>query len=63
MTSRRCYQPIPKSHQEAVEEIRRCSGTQFDPNCVEAMLHLLEREGEAFISRDQKFDIHAFLEV
>ena len=49
--------------ERVVAELYRFSGTQFDPNCVEAMLRLLEREGEAFISRDQKFDIHAFLEV
>jgi hypothetical protein len=30
---------------------------------VAAMLRLLEREGEDFLSRDQKFDIDAFLEV
>jgi hypothetical protein len=30
---------------------------------VDAMLLLLEREGEAFLSRDRTFDIHAFLEV
>jgi putative nucleotidyltransferase with HDIG domain len=49
--------------EKVVEELFRFSGTQFDPNCVDAMLRLLEREGEAFLSRDQKFDIHAFLEV
>jgi putative nucleotidyltransferase with HDIG domain len=49
--------------ESVVAELHRFSGTQFDPNCVDAMLRLLEREGEAFISRDQKFDIHAFLEV
>jgi putative nucleotidyltransferase with HDIG domain len=62
MTSDRPYRrglPLER----VVGELHRFSGTQFDPNCVEAMLRLLEREGEAFISRDQKFDIHAFLEV
>jgi putative nucleotidyltransferase with HDIG domain len=62
MTSDRPYRrglPLDK----VVEELFRFSGTQFDPNCVDAMLRLLEREGEAFLSRDQKFDIHAFLEV
>ena len=46
-----------------VAELHRFSGTQFDPSCASAMLRLLERYGEAFLSRDQKFDIHAFLEV
>jgi putative nucleotidyltransferase with HDIG domain len=62
MTSDRPYRkglPLEK----VVEELYRYSGTQFDPNCVDSMLRLLEREGEAFLSRDQKFDIHAFLEV
>jgi len=44
-------------------EVRRFTGTQFDPNCASAMLRLLERHGEAFLSKEQRFDIHAFLEV
>jgi hypothetical protein len=30
---------------------------------VDVCLRLIEREGEAFIRKDQKFDIDAFLEV
>ncbi len=37
MTSGRVYQPAV-SHDEAVEELRRCSGNHFDPACVEAFL-------------------------
>jgi response regulator RpfG family c-di-GMP phosphodiesterase len=62
MTSDRPYRralPIDR----AVSELARFSGTQFDPLCASAMLRLLEREGEAFLSRDRTFDIHAFLEV
>jgi putative nucleotidyltransferase with HDIG domain len=62
MTSDRPYRkglPLEK----VLEELRRFSGTQFDPTCVDAMLRLLEREGDAFLSRDRTFDIHAFLEV
>jgi len=62
MTSDRPYRK-GLALEKVVEELYRFSGTQFDPNCVDAMLRLLEREGEAFLSRDQKFDIHAFLEV
>ena len=29
---------------------------------AEAFLKLLEQEGESFISKDQKFDIYAFIE-
>jgi putative nucleotidyltransferase with HDIG domain len=46
-----------------IQELRGYSGSQFDPNCVDACLRLIEREGEAFIRKDQKFDIDAFLEV
>ncbi|MCS5619170.1 MAG: response regulator [Myxococcota bacterium] len=45
-----------------VRELHKYSGTQFDPTCVEAFLSLLEDEGDAFIARDQKFNIHDFLE-
>jgi len=62
MTSDRPYRK-GLALEKVVDELYRFSGTQFDPNCVDAMLRLLEREGEAFLSRDQKFDIHAFLEV
>jgi putative nucleotidyltransferase with HDIG domain len=62
MTSDRPYRKgLPLDRVSA--ELHRFSGTQFDPNCASAMLRLLERYGEAFLSRDQKFDIHAFLEV
>jgi putative nucleotidyltransferase with HDIG domain len=46
-----------------MQELREYSGSQFDPNCVDACLQLIELEGEAFIRKDQKFDIDAFLEV
>jgi response regulator RpfG family c-di-GMP phosphodiesterase len=62
MTSDRPYRKGMKLDR-VLEELRRFSGTQFDPSCVDAMLRLLEREGEAFLSRDRTFDIHAFLEV
>lgn len=44
-------------------ELRKYSGSQFDPACADVMLRLLEREGESFVEKEQKFDIHAFLEV
>ncbi len=46
-----------------VRELVKYSGSQFDPRCVDVMLRLLESEGDSFIKKDQKFDIHAFLEV
>ncbi|MBW2244894.1 MAG: response regulator [Deltaproteobacteria bacterium] len=62
MTSDRPYR---KGMQlDAVErELVKYSGSQFDPRCVDVMLRLLEDEGDSFIKKDQKFDIHAFLEV
>jgi HD-GYP domain-containing protein (c-di-GMP phosphodiesterase class II) len=39
MTSARAYRP-PMAHEEAATELRRCAGTQFDPEVVEALLRL-----------------------
>ena len=61
MTSDRPYRrglPLDR----VVREIHAFSGTQFDPVCAAACLRLLEREGDGFIRRDQKFDIYAFIE-
>ncbi|MBI5302246.1 MAG: GAF domain-containing protein [Chloroflexi bacterium] len=33
-----------RSHQDAVAELHRCAGTQFDPRVVEIFLRLMERE-------------------
>ncbi len=44
-----------------IEEIRRFSGTQFDPVCADAFLTLVEREEEDFIERASKFDIEEFV--
>jgi len=48
--------------EKVIEELHKYSGTQFDPACVQAFLRVLEREGESFIQKDQKFDIYAFIE-
>jgi putative nucleotidyltransferase with HDIG domain len=62
MTSDRPYRKgLPL--ETVTEELRKYSGSQFDPSCVDACLRLIEREGESFIRKDQKFDIDAFLEV
>jgi HD-GYP domain-containing protein (c-di-GMP phosphodiesterase class II) len=44
MTSTRSYRGA-RSLAEAVAELRRCSGTQFDPAFVDAMVAAVEREG------------------
>jgi putative nucleotidyltransferase with HDIG domain len=46
-----------------ISELHKYSGSQFDPTCVDAMLRLLDDEGEDFIKKDLIFDIFAFLEV
>jgi putative nucleotidyltransferase with HDIG domain len=62
MTSDRPYRKgLPL--ETVVQELHKYSGSQFDPVCAVAMLHLLEEEGEDFIKKDQVFDIFAFLEV
>jgi putative nucleotidyltransferase with HDIG domain len=61
MTSDRPYRDaLPLDR--VLNELHRFSGTQFDPDCVTAMLRLLEREGEAFLRKDQRFDIYEFIE-
>jgi diguanylate cyclase (GGDEF)-like protein len=40
MTHKRPYQAT-KSKQEAIEELKRCSGTQFDPELVEVLIKIL----------------------
>lgn len=43
MTSRRSYNE-PKTFLEGIEELRRCSGAQFDPHIVEAFARVIERK-------------------
>lgn len=43
MTSDRPYRPA-MSHEKAVAEIKKCAGTQFDPNLVPFFLEILEEE-------------------
>ena len=45
-----------------VAELHKYSGSQFDPVVVQAFLKLLEDEGDAYISKNQKFDIYEFIE-
>lgn len=42
ITDKRPYQEA-RPHEEAVAELERCAGTQFDPQVVEAFLRALER--------------------
>ncbi|MFT5441403.1 MAG: putative nucleotidyltransferase with HDIG domain [Myxococcota bacterium] len=61
MTSDRPYRnALPL--ETVVRELHKYSGSQFDPKCVEAMLKLLDDEGDTFMERDKQFDIYEFLE-
>lgn len=46
MTTTRSYRGA-RTVEEAVVELRRCSGTQFDPTMVEALIAAIERQGWA----------------
>jgi len=43
MISGRSYK-LPFTREKAIEELKRCSGTQFDPKLVEVFLKILSRE-------------------
>jgi HD-GYP domain-containing protein (c-di-GMP phosphodiesterase class II) len=40
MTSSRPYRDQKMTHEQALEEIRRCSGTQFDPDIARIFIEL-----------------------
>ena len=45
----RCYQ-APRSSEDAMAELRRCAGTQFDPMIVEVFCDILLHEGAVLSS-------------
>ena len=61
MTSDRPYRKA-LTLEAVVSEIHKYSGTQFDPKVTAPLLRLLEREGESFIKKNQKFDIYSFIQ-
>jgi HD-GYP domain-containing protein (c-di-GMP phosphodiesterase class II) len=49
MTTDRSYRAA-MSHEDAIAELRRCAGTQFDPGVVATLVALLERDAVARIA-------------
>jgi len=45
MTSERPYKG-PMSHEDALAELNRCAGTQFDPYLVHAFIPILQGDGK-----------------
>ncbi len=60
MTSTRSYR-VALTQGYAIEELRVNSGSQFDPECVEALVGALERSGEVYGSLDVDDEEHARL--
>jgi len=46
MVSDRAYRPA-LSHRQALDELQRCAGTQFDPRVVRAFVSAVERQNLA----------------
>jgi HD domain len=58
MTSTRAYRRA-LDQDVAFEELRRHAGTQFDPDCVEALVRAIERRGERY-GAGHEVDAHTF---
>jgi response regulator RpfG family c-di-GMP phosphodiesterase len=61
MTSDRPYRKA-MNLEAVVAELSKYAGSQFDPVCVDAFLRCIDRVGESFIRKDEKFDIYEFIE-
>jgi len=48
MTSKRSYTNIRKTYDEAIEELRACAGTQFDPGITEKFIEIIECNKDSF---------------
>ena len=46
ITAHRPYRPTPMTFTEAVEELRKASGSQLHPDAVEALVEVLRKEGK-----------------
>ena len=57
MTAVRPYQPRPKTLEQAIVELRRCAGTQFDPRVVDAFIRTRTARGLGEIAADPTRDL------
>jgi len=48
MITPRNYRPYTKSIQEALEEVERCKGTQFDPQIADAFIEMIKSDLERY---------------
>jgi diguanylate cyclase (GGDEF)-like protein len=48
MTSKRSYTNLRKTYDEAIDELRACSGTQFDPDITEKFIEVIEGNKDSF---------------
>jgi tetratricopeptide (TPR) repeat protein len=55
MTLQRVYRPTVLTDAKALEELRRCSGTQFDPEVVETLARTMAA-GEILLARGQYYE-------
>ena len=57
MTSQRPYRNYTTTKEQALEELKRCSGTQFDPTIVKAFVNLQERALQGVEEAEQEIDL------
>jgi putative two-component system response regulator len=59
MTSDRPYRPTEMSLDMAMDELRRCAGTQFDPSVVEALIDAAERGDLQLVPKTGTYQVPA----
>lgn len=52
MVSRRSYN-TPRTGEQALEELKRCAGGQFDPECVKVLEAVLRKSGQLSLPSDK----------
>ena len=48
MTSKRSYTNLRKTYEEAIDELRACAGSQFDPDLTEKFIEIIEGNKDSF---------------